>query len=46
LRGLVCVGLGLGAADPHTPKEQIPVAQLEAGVMFIKALLMEAVAAA
>jgi tripeptide aminopeptidase len=42
-RGLPCVGLGLGVADPHSPQEHIPVAQLEAGVMFLKALLTEAV---
>jgi tripeptide aminopeptidase len=43
LRGLVCVGMGIGTVDPHSPKEQIPVAQLEAGVRFIEALLAEAV---
>jgi tripeptide aminopeptidase len=43
LRGLVCVGMGIGTEDPHSPKEQIPVAQLEAGVRFIEALLAEAV---
>ncbi len=42
-RGLPCVGLGLGVADPHSPQEHIPVAQLEAGVLFLKALLTEAV---
>lgn len=42
-RGLPCVGLGLGVADPHSPQEHIPVAQLEAGVMFLKALLTQAV---
>jgi tripeptide aminopeptidase len=42
-RGLPCVGLGLGIADPHSPQEHISVAQLEAGVMFLKALLTEAV---
>jgi len=41
-RGLPCVGLGLGVADPHSPQEHIPVAQLEAGVRFVKALLTEA----
>ena len=46
LRGLVCVGMGVGTVDPHSPKEHIPVAQLEAGVMFIKALLTEAVTVA
>lgn len=45
-RGLPCVGLGLGIEDSHSPQEHISVAQLEAGVRFIKALLMEAVAAA
>jgi tripeptide aminopeptidase len=42
-RGLPCVGLGLGIADPHSPQEHISVAQLEAGVMFLKALLTQAV---
>jgi tripeptide aminopeptidase len=46
LRGLACVGLGIGIEDPHSPKEHIAVLQLEAGVRFIKALLKEAVAAA
>ena len=41
-RGLPCVGLGLGVGDPHSPQEHISVAQLEAGVMFLKALLTEA----
>lgn len=40
-RGLPCVGLGLGVGDPHSPQEHIPVAQLEAGVAFLKALLTE-----
>jgi len=43
-RGLPCVGLGLGVADPHSPQEHIPVDQLEAGVLFLKTLLTEAVA--
>lgn len=43
LRGLICVGLGIGTMDPHSPKEHIPVAQLETGVRFIEALLAEAV---
>jgi tripeptide aminopeptidase len=42
-RDLPCVGLGLGIADHHSPQEHIPVAQLEAGVRFLKALLTEAV---
>jgi tripeptide aminopeptidase len=42
-RGLPCVGLGLGVADPHSPHEHIPVDQLEAGVLFLKTLLTEAV---
>lgn len=42
-RGLPCVGLGLGVADPHSPQEHISVGQLEAGVRFLKALLKEAV---
>jgi tripeptide aminopeptidase len=42
-RGLPCVGLGLGVSDPHSPQEHIPVAQLEAGVLFLKALLTDAV---
>jgi tripeptide aminopeptidase len=41
-RGLPCLGLGLGVADPHSPQEHIPVTQLESGVMFLKALLTEA----
>jgi len=43
LKGLICVGLGIGTVDPHSPKEQISVAQIEAGVRFIEALLAEAV---
>jgi tripeptide aminopeptidase len=42
-RGLPCVGLGLGIADPHSPQEHIAVAQLDAGVRFLKAIIMEAV---
>jgi tripeptide aminopeptidase len=42
-RGLPCVGLGLGVSDPHSPQEHIPVAHLEAGVLFLKALLTDAV---
>jgi tripeptide aminopeptidase len=42
-RGLSCVGLGLGVTDAHSPHEHISVAQIEAGVRFVKALLMEAV---
>jgi tripeptide aminopeptidase len=42
-RGLSCVGLGLGIADPHSPQEHIPVTQLESGVMFLKALLTGAI---
>ena len=42
-RGLTCVGLGLGVGDPHSPQEHISLAQLEAGVRFIEALLREAI---
>ena len=42
-RGLPCVGLGLGVEDHHSPQEHIPVVQLEAGVLFLKALLKEAI---
>ena len=42
VQGLPCVGLGIGIEDPHSPKEHIAVAQLEAGVRFIEALLKEA----
>jgi tripeptide aminopeptidase len=45
-RGLPCVALGIGIEDPHSPKEHIAVAQMEAGVRFLKALLKEAVAVA
>lgn len=43
LRGLTCVGMGIGAEDPHSPKEQIAIGQLEAGERFVRALLAEAV---
>jgi len=43
-RGLPCVGLGLGVADPHSPQEHISVAALEAGVRFVRALIVEAAA--
>jgi tripeptide aminopeptidase len=46
LRGVPCVGLGVGIEAAHSPQEHIAVAQLEAGVRFIEALLKEAVAAA
>jgi len=42
LRGLPCVGLGIGIEDAHSPKEHIAVAQMEKGVQFIEALLTEA----
>jgi tripeptide aminopeptidase len=45
-RGLPCVGLGLGIEDAHSPQEHIAAAHIEAGARFIKALLMQAVAAA
>lgn len=45
LRGLPCVGLGLGTEEPHSPTETIPVAQLEAGVRFVEALIAGAVTA-
>jgi di/tripeptidase len=38
-RGLVCVGLGIGEEDAHSPQERITVAQLERGVAFVKALV-------
>jgi len=41
-RGLPCVGLGIGGENAHSPQERIAVAQLEAGVAFVKALLNEA----
>ena len=44
-RGLTSVALGIGIEEPHSLKEHIPIAQLETGVRFIKALLREAVAA-
>ncbi|MCX5820805.1 MAG: M20/M25/M40 family metallo-hydrolase [Deltaproteobacteria bacterium] len=43
LQGLPCVGLGIGIEAAHSPQEHIAVAQLEAGVRFIEALLKEAV---
>ncbi len=42
-RGLACVGLGIGEEDAHSPQERIAVAQLEAGVKFVKALVAGAV---
>jgi tripeptide aminopeptidase len=42
-RGLTSVALGIGIEEPHSLKERIPVAQIETGVRFIKALLREAV---
>jgi tripeptide aminopeptidase len=45
-RGLPCVALGTGIKDSHSPTEHIAVAQLEAGVRFIEALLKETTAAA
>ncbi len=45
-RGLPCVALGIGIHDPHSPNEHIAIAQLEAGVRFIKALLKETTSAA
>jgi len=41
-RGLPCVALGLGYDDPHSPKESIPVVQLEAGVQFLLAIIKQA----
>ena len=43
LRGVPCVGLGIGIEDSHSPKEHIAVNQMEMGVRFIEALLAEAV---
>jgi tripeptide aminopeptidase len=45
-RGLPCVALGMGIENAHSPGEHIAVAQLEAGVRFIEALLKETTAAA
>jgi tripeptide aminopeptidase len=45
VKGLPCIGLGIGIEGAHSPKEHIAVVQLEAGVRFIEALLKEAVAA-
>ncbi|MHB8771429.1 MAG: M20/M25/M40 family metallo-hydrolase [Syntrophales bacterium] len=42
-KGLPCVGLGLGEENAHSPQERIPVAQLELGAKFVKALITEAV---
>ena len=44
VQGLPCIGLGIGIEGAHSPEEHIAVAQLEAGVRFIEALLKEAVA--
>jgi len=46
VKGLPCIGLGIGIEDAHSPKEHIAVAQLEAGVRFIEALLKETTAMA
>jgi tripeptide aminopeptidase len=43
VQGLPCIGLGIGIEGAHSPKEHIAVAQLEAGVRFVEALLKEAV---
>jgi tripeptide aminopeptidase len=40
-RGLTCVAFGIGIEDPHSPSEHIAVAQLEAGVRFVEAVLKE-----
>jgi tripeptide aminopeptidase len=40
-RGLTCVALGVGIEEAHSPCEHIAVAQLEAGVRFVAALLKE-----
>ena len=40
-RGLTCVALGIGIEDAHSPQEHVAVAQLEQGVVFLKALLAE-----
>ena len=39
LRGLPCVGLGIGIQEPHAPTEHIALTQLTQGVSFLKALL-------
>jgi tripeptide aminopeptidase len=41
-RGLACVPIGIGIEDAHSPQEHIAVAQLEAGVIYVRALLTEA----
>jgi len=38
-KGLPCIALGIGIEEPHSSKEYIPVAQLEAGVRFLTAVL-------
>lgn len=43
LREVPCVGLGIGIEDFHSPKEHIAVKQMEMGVRFVEALLVEAV---
>lgn len=42
LRGLPCVGLGIGGENAHSPHERIAVADLRLAVRFVKALLAEA----
>jgi tripeptide aminopeptidase len=39
LRGLPCVGLGVGIEDAHAPTEHIALEQLTQGAAFLKALL-------
>ena len=46
VKGLPCIGLGIGIEGAHSPNEHIAVVQLETGVRFIEALLKEAVVAA
>lgn len=46
VKGLPCIGLGIGIEDAHSPKEHIAVEQLKTGVRFIEALLKGAVASA
>jgi tripeptide aminopeptidase len=38
-KGLPCIALGIGIEEPHSPKEYIPVAQLDEGVRFLTAVL-------
>jgi len=39
IRGLPCVGMGIGAEKAHSPEESVSIAQLRDGVRFIKELI-------